>query len=123
MEKKSCFLSKWNSIWIIIKEVYGWICFILVVLSAIAIVCQFTYQIIKRYKIKQDPVRVEATITHIGESTRWIGPTIYFDYQVKKSIYHGQCCPGSRTAKQLHVGQKIIIEYENGNPSKTIAVW
>ena len=104
MKQRSCKPSKWNDIWTKIKNVYYWLCFVLVVLTFIAIILQIIYMQAKRHRVTQDPVETEAIVTHIGESTRWVGPTIYYKYQVNGSTLQGNYCPG-----QLLYGEKAAV--------------
>ena len=122
MKQRSCKPSKWNDIWTKIKNVYYWLCFVLVVLTFIAIILQIIYMQAKRHRVTQDPVETEAIVTHIGESTRWVGPTIYYKYQVNGSTLQGNYCPGSRKAKKIHIGQTIVINYERSDSTNSIVI-
>lgn len=106
-------------IWNQIQNVLGVISWIIIVLSIV----WMTIRIIKinheRALIKDDPVSTEAIITRIADPTKG-GLAVYYEYQVKDSVYHDYDRPGNKTVKTLSVGQKIPITYQRTNPSNSM---
>ena len=121
-KQRSCKPSKKDDIWTKIKNVYYWLCLVLVILTFIAIIIQIVYVQTRRHRVMQDPVETEAIVTHIGEPTRGVGPKIYYRYQVNGSTLQGHFCPGGKVAKKIHIGQTIVVNYERSDSSNSIAL-
>ena len=100
----------------------SWLCFALVVITLVFTVYKISHNAIRRNHIEKNSVATEAVITQIGESTRWIGAPVYYDFYVGDSLYHGTVMMTSkqREAKNTRVGQTINITYEKDNPSNSM---
>ena len=110
----------------ILKNGWSWLCFALVVVVAIYVAIYTVYKIshnaIRRNHIEKNSVATEAVITQIGESERYFGAPVYYDFYVGDSLYHGIVMVSSkrRKAKNMRVGQTINITYEKDNPSNSM---
>ena len=106
----------------LLKNVWYWLCFALVVVTFIYVLYKIPHNAIQRNHIEKNPVTTEAVITRIGESSRWVGAPIYYDFYVGDSLYHGIFYKSKKTieANNMRVGQTINITYEKDNPSNSM---